>query len=147
MFKKFNWGHGIILFFAVYCSGIIYAACLCIGETHELVNDNYYNDEIKYQQVIDQKNNAASLVSPVQFRYNSGQLLVIFPKDMNKVSDLQVRFYKPDQEKLDKVIKVSDTTNDVKEIDVSSLKAGYWKTQTTWKFQSKKYLEDFVFNK
>ena len=60
---KFNWGHGILV---ALVSFIIFIVGLVVYFTQtmqnsELITDNYYQEELMYQQVIDAKNRAAAL--------------------------------------------------------------------------------------
>ena len=55
--KKFTWGHGIALALACFIGFILYLIFIFpIGkQTSDLVSDNYYQDELEYQKVIDAK--------------------------------------------------------------------------------------------
>ena len=60
---KFTWGHGVIIALACF---IIFICTLIFTvefskNTFDLVTDNYYEEEINYQQEIDATNNASLL--------------------------------------------------------------------------------------
>ena len=62
---KFTWGHGIVVALGLFISFILYLIFVFpIGKQNsELVTENYYEDELSYQKVIDAKNNAETLAS------------------------------------------------------------------------------------
>jgi hypothetical protein len=55
--KKFTWGHGIALALGCFIGFIFYISFFIFpnGNNSELVSDNYYQDELEYQKVIDAK--------------------------------------------------------------------------------------------
>jgi hypothetical protein len=54
---KFTWGHGIVVALGLFISFILYLIFIFpIGKQNsELVTENYYEDELSYQKVIDAK--------------------------------------------------------------------------------------------
>ena len=62
---KFTWGHGIVVALGLFISFILYLIFVFpIGKQNsELVTENYYEDELSYQKVIDAKNNAETLAT------------------------------------------------------------------------------------
>ena len=66
---KFTWGHGIVVALGLFISFILYLIFVFpIGKQNsELVTENYYEDELSYQKVIDAKNNAATLTAKPQY--------------------------------------------------------------------------------
>ena len=55
MFKKFNWGHGILLFFIIFVGSMLTVLWLSFGVDHSLVRDDYYDEDIHYQETFDKK--------------------------------------------------------------------------------------------
>ena len=52
-------------------------------QNSELVTENYYEDELSYQKVIDAKNNAATLTAKPQYAQLPYGIRIAFPKDIN----------------------------------------------------------------
>lgn len=60
--KKFTWGHGIAIAlgsFMLFILGIIFFGAQMLfpdgNDNSDLVSDNYYENELAYQEVIDAK--------------------------------------------------------------------------------------------
>ena len=61
---KLNWGAGILLAFIGFISFIMYFIITMTTNSaydHDLVSENYYADELKYQNDIDKLKNAKKL--------------------------------------------------------------------------------------
>jgi len=81
--KKFTWGHGIALALACFIGFILYLIFVFpIGkQTSDLVSDNYYQDELEYQKVIDAKKNADQLSQKPFFAQLPYGIRIAFPKE------------------------------------------------------------------
>ena len=53
-FMKFNWGYKILFVYLSFAGGILYLVYRTSLENRDLVSDNYYEEELAYQKVIDQ---------------------------------------------------------------------------------------------
>ena len=75
MLKKFTWGHGVVLMLGSFIAFILFMIIVFPNgqQNAELVSDDYYADELQYQQVIDAKNNADQLTEkPIYQQNDSG---------------------------------------------------------------------------
>jgi hypothetical protein len=50
---KFNWGTGIVLSFIIFAASILMIVLFPFNQKADLVSDNYYEREIKFQEQID----------------------------------------------------------------------------------------------
>ena len=55
---KFNWGHKILGIYFVFITGIAFMVVMSSRQKIDLVTPDYYAEEIKFQEKIDEKNNA-----------------------------------------------------------------------------------------
>jgi hypothetical protein len=84
MFKKFNWGHGIVLALGLFIAFILFMIFVFPNgkQNSELISDDYYQDELQYQNVIDAKKNADALPEkPVYSQLPEG-IKITFPKEI-----------------------------------------------------------------
>ena len=81
---KFTWGHGIVVALGLFISFILYLIFVFpIGKQNsELVTENYYEDELSYQKVIDAKNNAETLATKPQYAQLPYGIRIAFTKDI-----------------------------------------------------------------
>lgn len=78
---KISWGYKIIFIYTVFVLGILTMVFLSAKENRDLVSENYYAEEIAYQQVIDQSSKTAALSAPVELIAAPSQLIIQLPKE------------------------------------------------------------------
>ena len=78
---KISWGYKIIFIYTVFVLGILTMVFLSAKENRDLVSENYYAEEIAYQQVIDQSSKTAALSAPVELMATGSQLIIQLPKE------------------------------------------------------------------
>jgi hypothetical protein len=91
--KNFNWGHGVIIALASFMIFILSMMFLFPNgqKNSEMVTDNYYEEELKYQDVIDAKKRADELKEKPVYSQNPAGIRITFPKDYNN-SNTTVKF-------------------------------------------------------
>ena len=60
MIKKFNWGHGIALFYILFVGTVALALISSFKVDHSLVVDDYYTQDLAYQKTYDKLQNEAA---------------------------------------------------------------------------------------
>ena len=89
---KISWGYKIMFVYLAFAAGIGILAFKASSEKFDLVTNDYYDQELKYQQVIDQADNAAKLSASVTVEKKNDELIVSFPSEMNE-KEKKVDFY------------------------------------------------------
>lgn len=81
MFKNFSWAHGVVLALGLFIAFILFMVFgFTYGQqTSELVSNDYYGDELVYQEVIDAKNNAAKLPEIPKYAELATGMKITFP--------------------------------------------------------------------
>lgn len=99
---KISWAYKILVVYLLFVAGIMFLVFKANGERYDLVTENYYEAEVKYQDVIDQKQRVAALSAPPGFEYNGRQLRIQFPPDFNgKILQGELYLYRPSDAKKD----------------------------------------------
>lgn len=76
-----NWGHKIIVVYAVFVAGMIFLVIKSSQQNKDLVTEDYYAKELVYQQKIDQSKRVDALTAPVAVQVINQELTILFPKD------------------------------------------------------------------
>ena len=104
MFKKFSWAHGIIIAlaaFMIFILSLIYIFSRSY-QNSELITDNYYEEELRYQTVIDATKNADALPVKPTYEQTAKGIRIIFPKDINNAnSTFSIDMHRAEDSKLD----------------------------------------------
>jgi len=111
----------------------------------DLVAEDYYDQEIKYQQQINRINRAQSLSEPVNWVYDSNKrtLVVNFPPDFepNQVRG-QILFFRPSDAKQDKLITLNLSSSGTQTISTGNLTSGFWKLKIFWHIDKIDYYKE-----
>jgi hypothetical protein len=83
---KFNWGYKILLVYALFVIGIMFLVFKSTQQKYDLVQKDYYADELKYQQVIDASQKAKDLGGEIRVERRGGYLIVSLPEAFHKTT-------------------------------------------------------------
>lgn len=89
---KISWGHKITIAYLIFVGGLAFLVIKASNQKLDLVTKDYYGEELKYQQVIDESANTARLSTPPVVSKNNGSLAIRFPEEM-KGKRKQIDFY------------------------------------------------------
>ena len=78
--------------YIAFVAGIAVLVFKASSQKFDLVTKDYYDEELKYQQVIDQAANTSRLSAPVVIERNEDELKIRFPDEMKNNKKL-VDFY------------------------------------------------------
>lgn len=140
MKQKFSWGTGIVIAFVIFMGGIITIAVYLMNQDVNLVADDYYDQEIKYQQQIDRIKRTKKLDTINIITFNGTTVNVTIPKSLLK-SNLtgEIYFYRPSDENIDIKIPLHTDSLGVQVIPVSGLEKGSWTVKVNWLTGEKEY--------
>jgi len=139
-----DWGKGIILTLAAFAVLMLSMVAICVKQDDiHLVTQNYYEEEIKYQDQIDKMINASQL--DYEVLSFDGQLKII---DLHLPAGAKgtLHLFRPSDARLDKKIDFDITDTDVNSIDVKTLKPGYWRVKLSWTENGKAYYHEKKIN-
>ncbi|MCH7415813.1 FixH family protein [Belliella sp. R4-6] len=139
-----DWGKGIVIVIAVFVMLMAGLVTICVKQDDiHLVTQNYYEEEIKYQDQIDKIVNANALDYEV-LTYNTQVKRVVMNLPLGSKGTLHL--FRPSDARLDKKIEFQLINLDENTVDVSSLKSGYWKVKLTWEENGVAYYEEKKIN-
>ena len=102
--KKLHWGHGLGIALVCFMLFILFLIFVFPSgkQNAEMISNNYYEEELQYQNVIDAKNNASKLEKLPQYKATTEGMLISFP-DQIKVDHDKVNFvlFRTDDSNLD----------------------------------------------
>ncbi len=146
MFKNLTWGHGVIVALGSFIVFILFMIFIFPNgqKNSELVSTNYYEDELVYQEVIDAKNNAATLTEIPQYKQTPAGIKITFPQTiMPEKKNVHFDLYRTDDANLDVKKDVNlDAANSVT-IPKQILSQGSYTLKLRWKAQDKPYQVDY----
>ena len=140
---KINWGTGIVLAFIGFIGFILYFVIVASTDeeaNHDLVTDEYYKEELAYQQEINAAENARKYASEFRFETSDEGLRIHLPEEL-RTQQLEgtLSLYRPSNKHLDFDLAIS-LSNSHLLIPDNRLLGGRWDIKIRWKYEEKDYL-------
>ena len=127
------WPLGIIAAFVVFFCGLTTAIVIAATHHENLVSENYYEQEIKFEDQIAGADRAQKSGATLAFDAQNGLLVVQVP-----VAQLALKFtgtvelYRPSEPKLDREFMLETKADGTQTLNVSQLTAGLWLVRAQW---------------
>jgi hypothetical protein len=143
--KKSRWPIGIAIIYIAFMIILIGMVIFSTFNKVDLVTENYYEEEIKYQQQIDRINRTNSLSTPVSWTHNKikKQVIIQFPEELNsKDIEGSILFFRPSDASQDKIIALRLSSENLQTISTQHLIPGLWKLKIFWQINQKDYYSE-----
>ena len=139
-----NWGKGIVITFIAFIAIMVTMVVISVRmEGIELVTENYYEEEIKYQEQIDKETSTLALNREALKFDGSAKALIL---DLPIGAKGTLNLFRPSDIKLDQELPVEILEAGEKSVYIGDLKAGYWKVQLSWEENGESYYQEKKIN-
>jgi len=140
---KISWPTGIviaIIAFVVFILSFVFRVTFMEAYNHHLVSEEYYKDELNYQQEIDKLNNAGILKEDITLKKVDNGLLISFPSEFEptQISGL-ISFMRLSNDKIDFQFPIRLKSNKYL-LNDDDLVEGRWDVKIEWKVNNTTYL-------
>jgi nitrogen fixation protein FixH len=140
---KISWGTGIVITIISFMAFILYFVITMSTDkafSYDLVTEEYYKTELKFQDEIDASQNFVNLKEKLTITKSKEGLLVKFPKKFNKQKMKgKVFLYRPSNKQLDFEIPISNS-NTYLLVPEKRLLDGRWNIKIAWTTMDTSYL-------
>lgn len=139
-----DWGKGIFITLVVFGILMIGMVTFCIQQDDiHLVTQNYYEEEIKYQDQIEKMINASEIGYNVMvYDSQTKKVDLLLPKGAKGTLHL----FRPSDARLDQRIEFDITETNSSSVDVKDLKPGFWRIKLSWSEDGKEFYEEKKIN-
>lgn len=139
-----NFGGKIVILYLSFVALIVSLVTLCYKQDVELVSDDYYAQEITFQEKIDASNNEKKLKSSIQHTVLKDEIILIADSTLfNKDFTGTITLFRPSDSKLDVTYPMNFINNE-QIIPKNDLVRGAYKLQLSWVSHQKKYFKEEV---
>ena len=137
---KLNWGSGIFIVLLVFILAVVGFFFYINNLDIHLVEDNYYEKELAFQERIDKLKNTALLEGEIKITMEEGRLYIRFPElDSTHQPAGTVLFYRPADQKKDISFPLQLSHEHLQAIDISQMDKGKWVLKLDWEMGGKAY--------
>ena len=146
--RKSRWGVGIFLLYGGFVAAVLVVVAFASLQEIQLVEPDYYKQELLFQQQIDRIKRTLELPTAVSFEYNrpTGLITVNYPPEVER-SRLSgsIALMRPSNADLDRTIAVLPDSSGRQEIDATQLARGLWRVKVLWRIDTDEYYnEDMI---
>lgn len=144
-----NWGKKILFVYLLFVAGIVFMVMKAMNQNQDLVTGEYYEQELKFQQKIDETKRTDSIANAVSVRFENDSVKLSFADyfSKNKIEG-SVLIFCPDDQKKDVNQDFSlPAGSDFLSVPYGS--AGFRHVKVSWTCNGKKYYreQDLFINK
>ena len=140
---KINWGTGIVIAFVCFISFIMYFVISMSTNKkydHDLVIEDYYGEELEFQDDIDKEEHSKTLSIDVTWKKTEDGIQITFPQNLDyKGIEGKVFLYRPSNKQLDFETPISLSNHNLL-IPDKRLLDGRWNLKVDWKYNTNSYL-------
>lgn len=141
--KPFNpWPWAIIAAFVIFAGGTIALVVISTVNRSELVSDDYYEQELRYQQRLDRQARTRTEAPGASLRYDAGQdcLLLSLPGEQAARRPAGViHLYRAASARDDHAVKLILDAEGRQRIPTAALARGPWKVRVVWIVEDREY--------
>lgn len=137
------WPYAIIAWFVIFISALATWAVVATHNSVDLVRQDYYEEELRFQQQIERVNRTAQMRKDITVTTDASSLTFKLPLDEAAAKPTgEIQLYRPSDASLDKKIALDVNDSGLQRIDASALKGGLWKVRVYWKVGQAEYYFD-----
>jgi len=140
--RKSPWPLGIALALLTFAGGLIALIVAAISGNSDLVVEDYYEQEIRYNQQLDRLARTESVANAIAIRYDPdlGAVILTFPED-HTGPDLigEVHLYRPSAAGMDRKVPLTVNAAGMQVIPAGDLAPGLWEVKIRWTLQGEDY--------
>lgn len=135
-----NWGTKIILLYCGFMTMILGLVFLTLHQDIQLVSDDYYEQELKYQDKINASANSLQLDRQISFSADNKRILIDYPKEFfGKKIEGEIVFQRPSDAALDYKTNIQLNDSGQQIVLSDKFKMGLYKVQVSIKMDNKDY--------
>ena len=142
---KISWGYKISLLYLGFMALIFTLVVKSMNIKTDLVANDYYSQEIRYQEKINAANNAKQLNVSLSFLIEDDSIQLFFPLvDSTNAFVGSILFFRPSDNTKDVDIKIHLDKTGIQKVSTRSFLKGLYKMQISWSDGTKQYFVEEV---
>lgn len=139
---KISWGHKILFVYLAFVAGILFLVYKASQEKFDLVTPNYYDAELKFQNVIDDKQRVSELSAPPKITHSVNTVSIQLPDEfLNKELKGELYLYRPSDASKD-LRKSFESNKSFIEVPLGKDLSGAYELKLSWQADGKTFYNE-----
>jgi len=139
------WPLGIILTLVFFFAGTVGLIVMACSQKVDLVRPDYYEQELKFQNQIDQVERTHRAASQASVAYDAAGKCIVVSLPPGQVAHEirgRIELYRPSAAGLDRTVELAPDPKGVQRLDAAGLAPGLWKVRVSWTVEQQDYYLD-----
>lgn len=140
---KFNWGFGIVLSFILFALAVFVMIYISISTNVDLVTEDYYEKELKYQQHIELVKNTSALPQTIETEVSASNIILKYPQlGSTSAYSGTIFLFRPSDKRGDFQKNVNIDSLYTQSISIQTMEQGLWRAKIYWSVNNKDYYSE-----
>jgi nitrogen fixation protein FixH len=146
-YVKWNWGKGIVLVYALFVTGMLYLVFQSKQQKIDLVVEDYYQQELKFQDQIDASKRANSLGEQPRIEAQQDKYFLVIPGAENQPVKGDLLAYCSADKKRDQKMELHETSTGRWQLPLAGLLPGKYIFKINWQQAGLSYYSELNYDK
>jgi hypothetical protein len=134
------WPYGVIAAFLLFAGGLATTVTIAVTHPEDLVNANYYENEVVFQRQIDNTARAEAAGAALRCDPVARQMVITLPvRQLAQQFSGTVRLYRPDSPQQDREQPLAPGPDGTQTVSLAPLAPGPWRLKVAWRADGKDY--------
>jgi hypothetical protein len=140
---KFNWGFGIFVTFLLFAVATFVMVYISVSTNVDLVTEDYYEKELKYQQHIELVKSTSALEQNIGVDVTNDSVVLMYPK-LGQPSSYSgtIFFFRPSDKRGDFQESVKTDSMYSQSFSTAKMETGLWRVKIYWSVEKKEYYSE-----
>jgi hypothetical protein len=138
-----SWGYRVVIILVVFVIGMLVMLYIAMQQNNDMIDSNYYDKELKYQEVINAKENLSRLHDSVFITATDSIVKIKIPiAAISEVKDGSIEFIRSSNMKKDRLIPLQTDLAGVQIISRSQFIKGAYRVRIKWTSKTVPYYDE-----
>ncbi len=138
-----SWGYRVVIIIGTFVIGILTMVYISMQQDIDMIDDQYYDKELKYQQVIDAKRNLQEFNDSVLVTQENGQITIKIPAGAaTQIQNGRIEFLRPSDKTKDKIVTLSQGSPGWASLPEAELTRGLYRLRAQWQSAGKEFYDE-----
>lgn len=138
-----NWGHKIAIVIVIFLVGMVSMVYFALQQTNEMIDDQYYQKEMAYQQVIDAQQNLQDISDDNLVSQTMYEMVFTLPTGTyEKLEKGNIELIRNDSKSKDVQLAIVPNGSNRRVIAKSTLSKGIYKARIRWTSDKKEFYKE-----
>ena len=138
-----NWGHKIAIVIVIFLVGMLSMVYFALQQTNEMIDDQYYQKEMTYQQVIDAQQNLQDISDDNLVSQTMYEMVFTLPTGTyEKLEKGNIELIRNDSKSKDVQLAIVPNGSNRRVISKSTLSKGVYKARIRWTSDKREFYKE-----